>query len=89
MELLMELLFEDGLVMIVALYFLAEFIKEAEVLDKKYIPLVLLPISLVLTPLVMGGYTADAIIQAVLVTGGATLYYDSIKGLEGGMKEDE
>lgn len=81
MEFIKQYLVEEGLAMIAVLYILAEFIKKAEVLDNKLIPLVLLPISLVLTPLLMSGYTADAIVQAVLVTGGAVLYYDSKQGI--------
>lgn len=74
MEFLMEYLIEEALIMIPVLYILAEhIIKPAELFDNRWIPLFLLAISLVMTPLVIGSFTASNVVQAVLVTGGAVL----------------
>ena len=65
---------EEGLIVIPALYILAEIIKGTGIVKNKWIPAILLVISLVLTPLIVtGGYTADNIIQAILVAG-ATVF---------------
>ena len=60
---------QEGLVMIPALFIIGEIIKGTELLSNKWIPLVVLVISVVFTPLVLGTYTADNIVQAVLVAG--------------------
>ena len=74
MELLTEFLIEQALIMVPVLYILAEVvIKPTNVVDNKWIPLILLTVSLAATPAVIGAYTPDNFVQAVLVTGGAVL----------------
>ncbi|OYQ67923.1 phage holin family protein [Aerococcus sp. 1KP-2016] len=75
---------QEGLVMIPVLFIIGEIIKGTELLGNKWIPLVLLVISIGLTPLVLGTYTANNIVQAVLVAGvtvfGNQLIKQSSKG---------
>lgn len=66
-------IFDDGLVMILVLWIIGYFIKHAGILRTEWIPFLLLGISLVFTPLILGSYTAEHIVQAVLVTGAAVL----------------
>ena len=70
---------EEGLIMIPALYIVGEIIKFTGVLNNKWIPLTLLVFSLLFTPLLLGGFTPDNIIQAVLVTGVTVLGDQLIK----------
>ena len=60
---------QEGLVMIPVLFIIGEIVKGTELLSNKWIPLVVLVISVAFTPLVLGAYTADNIVQAVLVAG--------------------
>lgn len=68
-----DFILEEGLVMILALWIIGYFVKHAGIARTEWIPFLLLGISLVFTPLFLGGYTADHIVQAVLVTGAAVL----------------
>ena len=74
---------QEGLVMIPVLFIIGEIIKGTELLANKWIPLVVLVVSISFTPLVLGAYTADNIVQAVLVAGvtvfGNELIKQSIK----------
>lgn len=60
---------QEGLVMIPVLFIIGEIVKSTELLSNKWIPLALLIISVGFTPLVLGAYTANNIVQAVLVAG--------------------
>ena len=60
---------QEGLVMIPVLFIIGEIIKGTELLANKWIPLVVLVISIGFTPLLLGAYAADNIVQAVLVAG--------------------
>lgn len=75
---------QEGLVMIPVLFIIGEIIKGTELLGKKWIPLAVLITSIGFTPLVLGSYTADNIVQAVLVAGvtvfGNELIKQSSKG---------
>ena len=75
---------QEGLVMIPALFIIGEIVKGTELLSNKWIPLVILIVSVGFTPLVLGAYTADNIVQAVLVAGvtvfGNELIKQSSKG---------
>lgn len=68
-----ELIVEEGLVMIVVLWIIGYFFKNSKILKNEMIPFLLLLISLILTPFKLGGFTAENIIQAILVTGAAVL----------------
>ena len=60
---------QEGLVMIPVLFIIGEIVKGTELLGNKWIPLAILIISVAFTPLLLGAYTADNIVQAVLVAG--------------------
>lgn len=70
---ILEFIAQEGLVMIPVLLIFGSFIKSAKFIPNEYIPFVLLSISVILTPLVLGGYSANTFVQSVLVTGVAVL----------------
>lgn len=74
---ILSFIVEEGLVMIPALFVVGAFIKGTEAIASKWIPLILLGVSIALTPLVLGGYGAENIVQAILVAGGA-VYTDQL-----------
>ena len=76
---IINFIIEEGLIMIPALYIIGEIIKFTGVLNNKWIPLTLLIFSILFTPLLLGGFTPDNIIQAVLVTGVTVLGNQLIK----------
>lgn len=76
---IISFVFEEGLVMIPALFLLGEMIKKTELMDVKLIPLIILPVSLLLTPALLGGYYAENIVQALLVAGIPTYGYEIYK----------
>lgn len=80
----LDYIVQEGLVMIPVLYIIGEIIKGTELLGNKWIPLTVLVISIVFTPLLLGAYTADNVVQAVLVAGvtvfGNELVKQSSKG---------
>jgi len=77
---MIDFILEEGLIMIPTLFVIAEIIKAMEIINARYIPAILLVISLAMTPLILqGGYTADNIVQAILVTGGTVLGYEVYK----------
>lgn len=67
----------EGLIMIAVLYILGEIIKGTESVHNKWIPVILLVISMALTPLLLGSYSPQNIIQAILVAG-ATVFTDQV-----------
>ncbi|WP_026314406.1 phage holin family protein [Allofustis seminis] len=79
---IMSYIVEEGLVMIPVLFILGEIIKHTNVLDNRWIPLTLLVISLGLTPLALGGYHANTIVQAILVAGVPTFGNQMYKQLK-------
>lgn len=86
MEILTKYLFEEALVMIPALYIIAEIVKKTNVIDNRWIPLILLGLSLAFTPWLLGGYTPQNLIQAVLVAGGEMVIYQVADKTIGGQK---
>ena len=76
---IINFIIEEGLIMIPVLYIIGEIIKFTGVLNNKWIPLTLLVFSLLFTPLLLGGFTPDNIVQAVLVTGVTVLGNQLIK----------
>ena len=76
---IINFIIEEGLIMIPVLYIIGEIIKFTGVLNNKWIPLTLLVFSLLFTPLLLGGFTPDTIVQAVLVTGVTVLGDQLIK----------
>ncbi|MCO7151757.1 phage holin family protein (plasmid) [Vagococcus lutrae] len=73
MEKVIEFIATDGLVMVPTLLILGEFIKRSQYIKNELIPFILLVISMILTPLILGGFSADNIVQSVLVTGVSVL----------------
>ena len=76
---IINFIIEEGLIMIPVLYIIGEIIKFTGVLNNKWIPLTLLVFSLLFTPLLLGGFTPDNIVQGVLVTGVTVLGDQLIK----------
>ena len=76
---IINFIIEEGLIMIPVLYIIGEIIKFTGVLNNKWIPLTLLVVSLLFTPLLLGGFTPYNIVQAVLVTGVTVLGDQLIK----------
>ena len=74
---ILEYIVQEGLVMIPVLYILGEIIRRTDVLENKWIPPILLVVSLGFTPLLLGQFTPDNIVQAVLVAG-ATVFADQL-----------
>jgi hypothetical protein len=79
-------LIDQALIMVPVLYILGNIIKTLKKVDNKYIPSILLLISIGFTPLVVGGYTADNIVQAILVAG-ATVFSNQL--IKQNKKEDK
>lgn len=78
MDILTKFLIEDAFIMIPALWIVIEAVKMTEKVDGKWLPLILLGLSVAFTPLVLGGYTPDNIVQAILVAGAEMLGYQII-----------
>ena len=76
---IINFIIEEGLIMIPVLYIIGEIIKFTGVLNNKWIPLTLLVFSILFTPLLLGGFTPDNIVQAILVTGVTVLGDQLIK----------
>ncbi|WP_346928336.1 phage holin family protein [Clostridium sp.] len=64
---------ENALILIPVLLVIGAILKNTERIKDKYIPVILLPIGIILSVWVMGGFSADSVIQGILVTG-ATVY---------------
>lgn len=76
---IINFIIEEGLIMIPVLYIIGDIIKFTGILNNKWIPLTLLVFSILFTPLLLGGFTPDNIVQAVLVTGVTVLGDQLIK----------
>lgn len=70
---------EEGLIMIPALYILGWMIKNTNKLENWLIPFILLGVSLILTPLIIDGYSPDNVVQAILITGVTVLGDQMVK----------
>lgn len=75
----MNYVIDDALIMIPVLYIIAVVYKTTSPGWHRLTPFILLGISLAFTPILLGGYTPDNIVQAVLVTGATVLIYEGIK----------
>ena len=74
----MNYIIENALILIPVLYILGSFLKGLENIKDKYIPLVLLTIGIGLSVGIIG-FSVDAIIQGILVTGDTVLGNQLIK----------
>lgn len=83
---ILKYIWEEALILIPALYIFAEIIKKTGKISANWIPLILLGISLGFSPLFLGGYTPQNLVQAVLVAGGEMLIYQLVDKTVGGKK---
>ena len=72
----MNYIIENALILIPVLYILASFLKGLENIKDKYIPLILLTIGIGFSVAIIG-FSVDAIIQGILVTG-VTVYSNQL-----------
>ncbi len=72
-----EYITENALVLIPALMIVGEIVKGIRAVDDRWIPLILLPLG-VLGAVLLGGFSADAVVQGILITG-AAVYGDQIE----------
>lgn len=79
----LQFIVQEGLIMIPVLYIIGEIVKSSETVKDKWIPIVVLVVSLILTPLVIDWYSADTIVQAVLVAGVTVFGNQVIKQVKG------
>lgn len=68
---------EKALVLVPVLYIIGKILKDANEVNDKFIPVILLPIGIVFSMGVMRTLSIDAIIQGVLVTG-VTVYSNQL-----------
>lgn len=68
----LKFIIEDAYYMVAVLWIIGEGIKGIEVNSKWILPILILA-SIGFTPWLLGGYTPENIVQAVLVAGGAVL----------------
>ena len=72
-----EYVTKNALALIPALMVVGEIVKGIKVIDDRWIPLILLPLG-VLGAMLLGGFTADAAVQGVLIAG-AAVYGDQFE----------
>lgn len=75
---------EHALILIPVLVVIGQIIKNIQVIENKWIPLILLPLGVV-GAMALGGWTVDAAVQGVLVTGAAVYSNQIVKQ----MKKDQ
>ncbi|PKR79178.1 holin [Halalkalibacillus sediminis] len=73
-----EYIIEEALILIPVLIILGKFLKELPFLLDRYIPLILLFISVVLAVFLIG-MSIEAVIQGILVAGAAVLGHQLVK----------
>jgi len=69
---------ENALVLIPALYVIGAILKKTEYVADKYIPVILLPLGIVGAVALMG-FSAESVIQGILVTGTTVLTNQVVK----------
>ncbi|OEF98137.1 phage holin family protein [Desulfuribacillus alkaliarsenatis] len=79
---IMSLIMDNALPIVVALWILGRIIKGTNVIASKFIPLILLPVGIILTAWLLGGFTAENIIQGILVTGAAVYANEIMKQMQ-------
>lgn len=73
MEDVLNFIVEEALIMIPVLMFLGWVIKHTEAIVSNWIPPILLLVGIAFTPWLLGGYSADNIVQGALVAAGAVM----------------
>ncbi|SEP86044.1 phage holin family protein [Piscibacillus halophilus] len=74
----MNYIMEEALILVPVLMILGKMIKQSRLLPNRYIPLLLLFISLILTNILLG-LSFDAFIQSILVAGAAVFGHQLFK----------
>lgn len=77
-ELILNYIVEDGLILIPVLYVIGYIIKHTNILSNRWIPLVLLVISILFSIFLLNDPIVDRVIQGVLIAG-VTVFIDQIK----------
>lgn len=72
---------ENALILIPVLLIIGQIIKNIQAIPDKWIPLILLPLG-ILGAMALGGWTVDAAIQGVLVTGVAVYGNQIVKQIK-------
>ena len=72
---------ENALILIPVLIIIGLILKKLEFIPDKYIPLILLPLGIV-GAMALGGWTVEAAIQGILVTGAAVYGNQIVKQLK-------
>lgn len=72
---------ENALILIPVLVVIGQIIKNIQLIDNKWIPLILLPLGVV-GAMALGGWTVDAAIQGVLVAGVAVYSNQIVKQMK-------
>ena len=72
---------KNALILIPVLVVIGQIIKNIQLIDNKWIPLILLPLGVV-GAMALGGWTVDAAIQGVLVAGAAVYSNQIIKQMK-------
>ena len=77
-EMILNYIVEDGLILIPVLYVIGYIIKHTNILSNRWIPLVLLMISILFSIFLLNDPIVDRVIQGVLIAG-VTVFIDQIK----------
>lgn len=75
---------ENALILIPVLLIVGQMLKNTDKVSDKYIPVILLPVGVVLSVWVMKGFSADSVIQGILVVGAAVYGNQLVKQLTKG-----
>lgn len=66
---ILNFIVEQAYVMIPVLLVVGKLLKDTTLIKDKYIPIVLLLIGVLATPLLLDGFTVENILQGILITG--------------------
>ena len=77
-----EFILDNRIILIPVLIIIGWFIKNTRIIPDKYIPLILLLVSILLSLWVEMGITVQAVIQGILVAGAAVLGHQIQKQLQ-------
>ena len=78
MEMIQKFLIEEALILIPVLYIIGTFLKGLDIINDKYIPLILMAFSIAFSIAILG-LNVDSIIQGILITGATVLSNQLIK----------
>ena len=80
---MLSFIVENSIIVIPVLLVIGKILKDMEKISDKYIPVILLPVGIAFT-ICIGGFTVNAIIQGILVTGTAVYGNQLYKQFKGG-----